>query len=789
MQAVANIRKTKSTSCTLALLFLISALLINSGLLVTLNYGNYFKDIKKDLNTSDAYYMIPQTIYTDEVEQFFDTNEHVKDYQINKVLWLDSEVRYNGTDKSQTIVFSNMDEDRQMSKWKYVGKHLDPDDMSVYVPDIFKAVGGYKLNDKITLNYKNGDTNEDMKLVFTIKGFTEDAFFSSTDTGMLGFYLPSDTYQKVSQMLPETKRQGNLIFTDLDKVGNVSKVENSLRSLLNLENSSMMANDSSKMIVAIDIDLVDLSRCMMASMIAVMMVVFAAIIVIVCLLVVRFRIINSLEDDILKIGSLKSIGYTNKQIICSLLMQFLTISGLGTILGIAVSYPLLPSISNILEQQSGLKWVQGFDPKVSAITLIVLVGIVALVTFIAARRVRTLTPVSALRGETTAKKYNKNRLNFETTRGNISVLLAFKSIIQNIKQNIMIIVILIAVTFAGAYGVIMYYNTTFDTTAFAEVPGFEITNSIVTLDPTKDHKEVEDAIRKMDEVKKIQYLDEVKVKIKDIDAACYIMDDYEHRETNLVYEGHYPKKSGEVALAGILAKRINKKIGDKVTVKSGNNTITLKVTGLTNGSNMGGINLCMLKTDYVQISPDYKQQLLYVYLKKGTDAGKFADKIEDTFPRDVVIGASNFDKLMEEGMASYQNIVAIMGIAMFVITIFVITLVLYFVISSSIIRRKRDIGIQKAIGFTTVQLMQQISLSFVIPIFIGTVVGCILGAVYTNPLMSICMRGVGIMKAGFIIDKFSVIIFSAAILLFSYLLSLLITWRIRKISAYALVTE
>lgn len=789
MQAVANIRKTKSTSFTLGLLFLISALLINAGLLVTLNYGNYFDGIKKELKSSDAYFMVPQTLYSDEVEQFFATNEHVKDYQINKVMWLDSEVHFNGTDKSQTIVFNNMDEKRQMSKWKFVGKHLDADDMSVYIPDIYKAVGGYKLNDKISLNYKDSETNEDKKLVFTVKGFTEDTFFSSTDTGMMGFYLPEETYKKVSEVLPETKRQGNLIFTKLDKVSNVSKVENSLRDLLHLESSSMMANDSSKMIVAIDIDLVDLSRSMMASMIAVMMVVFAAIIVVVCLLVVRFRIINSLEDDILKIGSLKSIGYTNRQIICSVLMQFLTISGLGTLIGIAVSYPLLPSISNILEQQSGLRWVQGFDPKVSSITFFILVGIVALVTFLASRRVRNLTPVSALRGETTAKKYNKNRLNFEKTKGNISVLLAFKSIIQNIKQNIMIIVILIAVTFAGAYGVIMYYNTTFDTTAFAEVPGFEITNSIVTLDPDKDHTEVEETIGKMDEVDRIQYLDEVKVKVKDIDAACYVMDDYQHRNTNLVYKGHYPKKSGEVAIAGILADRINKKVGDTVTIKSGERTVKLKVTGLTNGSSMGGINLCMLKDDYLKISPDFKQQLLYVYLKKGTDAGEFADKIEAMFPKDLVKGASNFDKLMEEGMASYQNIVAIMGIAMFVITIFVITLVLYFVISSSIIRKKRDIGIQKAIGFTTVQLMQQISLSFIIPIFIGTAIGCILGAVYTNPIMSIAMRGVGIMKAGFIIDTFSVVIFSVAILVFSYLLSLLITWRIRKISAYALVTE
>ena len=288
---------------------------------------------------------------------------------------------------------------------------------------------------------------------------------------------------------------------------------------------------------------------------------------------------------------------------------------------------------------------------------------------------------------------------------------------------------------------------------------------------------------------KVQFLDEAKVTVGDTEAACYIMDTYQNRQTKLVYEGRYPEKSGEVAIAGILADRINKKPGDKITITSGDNSITLKITGLTNGSSMGGINMCVLTDDYLKLVPSYRQQLLYVYLEKGTDAGEFIKTVGQKLPKDMVRGTTNFDKEMEEGMASYQNIVKAMGIAMFAITIFVIILVLYFVISSSIIRKKREMGIQKAIGFTTIQLMNQISLSFVIPVFIGTAIGCILGAVYTNPLMSIAMRSIGIMRANFIIDIPSVVLFSFVILLFSYLLSLLITWRIRKISAYTLVTE
>jgi len=354
---------------------------------------------------------------------------------------------------------------------------------------------------------------------------------------------------------------------------------------------------------------------------------------------------------------------------------------------------------------------------------------------------------------------------------------------------VMIIVILIAVTFSGVFGVIMYYNTTVDTKAFAEVPGMEICNAIAVLNPEMDQTETVKAIESMDNVWKVQYLEEVKVKVDGSEVAAYVMDDYNRKETKLVYEGRYPENTNEITLAGILAERLNKTIGDTVTVSYGENEEQFKVVGLSNGSQMGGLNTSILSKDYVRLNPSFKHQALYIYLDKGTDATKFVVELESKFDKSILLTAIDFDKEMAEGMAAYQNVVAAMGLAMLVITLLVVTLVLYFVISSSVIRKKRELGIQKAIGFTTYQLMNQLSISFTIPIIIGVVIGTLLGAFYTNPMMSISMKSMGVMKAGFIVNPYWVIIFGVATIVFSYLLSMLITWRIRKISAYALVTE
>lgn len=789
MHATANIRKTKSSSTTLVIMFLIAALLLNTGLLVVINYGSFYNNLKEELDTSDAYYAIPDKIYTDEVKAYIDENEHVKQSQTIEGLVLDANILSKGEEKTFPIMFTNMEEKREISKWKYVGEHLPAEDMSVYVPDIFNAVSGYQLNDKIELKYTDEETKEEKMITFIVKGYTEDIYFSSSDTGYMSFYLPQDTFQKVKGILNKPENLVHVVFTNLDDLKNVSLIEKGIRDLLNLDSASLLAADPSTMLIVIDNELIQLSRCMMATLISVMMVLFAMIIVIVCLLVVRFRIINSIEEDIMKIGSLKSVGYTSRQIVLSIILQFLLIAGIGSLLGIALSYPILPAVSAIFEQQSGLKWEQSFDASISGFALFILLLIIILIALIAARRISKLSPINALRGETTARKYKRNYLQLEKSNCNLPVAIALKSVLQAMKQNVMIMVILMAVTFSGVFGVIMYYNTTIDTKAFAEVPGMEICNAIAVLNPQMDQGEAVNTIKNMDFVRKVHYLDEVKIKIENNEIAAYVMEDYNSKETNLVYEGRYPKNEGEITLAGILAGRLDKTIGDTVTVFIGENEEQFKVVGLSNGAQMGGLNTSILAPDYKRINPNYKPQALYIYLDKGTDAEQFIIELEMSIDKSMLLATGNFDKLMAEGMASYQKIVAAMGLAMLVITLFVVTLVLYFVISSSVIRKKRELGIQKAIGFTTYQLMKQLSISFAIPITIGVSMGTLLGAFYTNPIVSISMRSMGLMKAGFIVNPIWVLSFAVATVVFSYLLSMLITWRIRKISAYALVTE
>ncbi len=155
------------------------------------------------------------------------------------------------------------------------------------------------------------------------------------------------------------------------------------------------------------------------------------------------------------------------------------------------------------------KWEQGFDFGISGIALASLLLFVLFISLMAARRIGKLNPINALRGETSTRKFKRNHIQLEKSKGNLTVALALKSVVQSMKQNIMIIVILIAVTFSGAFGVIMFYNTTIDTKAFAEIPGMEICNVIAVLNPAEDQTDAVESIEKMDHVDKVMYFDEI----------------------------------------------------------------------------------------------------------------------------------------------------------------------------------------------------------------------------------------------------------------------------------------
>ncbi len=782
MLTVSNIKKTIGHTISLFIMFLIAALLLNSGLLISINFNKFFNDTCNELNTSNIYYTMPSRIYDDELRQYIRDHENLISMQEEYSIWADVKVKYNDEERGLTLLMNDASFNRDLSKWKFVGEHLpvESDEMSIYLPSIFRESGNYNLNDNFLIHLPANNK----KLDFTIKGFIEDIYFSSMETRALGIYLPHDTFVMVSDLLGES-HDAVLIYANLKEIN--KDIEIGIKELTGLEATTYSSN-LSNLLLSFDIEIIETSRVLMAFIMAVMVIAFAFIIVAVCLIVVRFRISNSIEEDMAKIGSLKAIGYTSRQIILSIVLQFVLIALTASILGIILSYMTTPIISDVFAQQSGIKWIQGFDLYISTMSLGLIIIIVMLIAYISSRKIKRLNPIVALRGGIITHNFKKNHLPLEHSRGNISFFLAIKNLLQNKKQGIMITIIMFAVSFTGVFAVVMFYNTTVDTKAFNETPGIELSNVVLSLKTDTDHDRIKEEVINMEGVRKAQYIDDVMVVVNKYEVRAFVMEDYGAKETDTIYEGRYPKHANEIAIAGHLAKMLNKDIGDSISVEYSGVKEDYLITGFTQGTFMGGINASIRRDGFIKINPNYKEQSLQIYLDKDYDAGILSKKLEGLY-KEEKLAITDMDYEIGVGAGVYTDIVSKVGITILVVTIAVVILVLYFVINSSIIRRKRELGIQKAIGYTTYQLMNQISMGLLPSTIIGVVIGCLVSATKSNAIMSLVQRGMGIMKANYVVVPLWIIEFAILLIVVSYITSILLTYRVRKISAYALITE
>ena len=755
----------------LAILFLVAAMLLNVGLSVLFGFSNYFDETVEELNTSDAFFPISQHFWYEDAEQLI--REQSTEFQANQAILLVMEIPWNDETLQNNIIFNDMDEARALSQWKLVGESLPMTPDGIYVPFLF-YVNGFSLGDHVTFRFEEEDSH------FTVAGFVEVVY-----TDMMGappqVFIPSARFTELWDAFSDFRLQ--MVFAN--GIENPTELEFLLLELLV---PRIAFEHEAYFLMGISLAQVNANRTLMATMLSVMMISFTLVIAVVSLLVIRFRIKNSIEEDMPKIGSLQSIGYTSRQIRTSFVLQYGSIVLASALVSVLPAYLLMPLVSRVFAAQSGLFWQAGFTPVLNLITVLGLTLIVLLVAQVSARGIRKISPVLALRGGVSTHSFKRNRLPLEKSRLPINPALALKSLLQGMRQSLMMFFVLLAVAFTAVVALVIFYNASINLSAFEQVPGIERGNAAIVFQPPIDdvHALREEVLPHPD-VRDAQFLDTTQIIVSDTFVGAIVMDDYNRRVTRNVYRGIFPRYDNEIAIAGLLASQLGVEVGDEVFL--GRDELPFLVTGLTQGMEAGGPLTVYLTIDGARsIDPDFIQNVLMIYLYPGVDAAVFTAEMEEHFGERAMFVADG-DAQFAEGVSGFASIMSLVGIVILLVSAFVVLLVLYFVIGSTIVRRHRDLGIQKAIGFTTWNLMNQISLALSFPILLGTATGAVLGAWLVNPGMSVGMAGLGVMQGSFIVNIAWVIASGVIIVILSYLISMLVTWRIRKISAYKLVTE
>jgi putative ABC transport system permease protein len=771
MLVSANIRKNKSQTASLFVFMVIAALLLNAGVVTFFGIGNFFDQQAEESHAAHFTGIYERKVSLDEHIDYINSYPSVTEYEVIDILGGWGDYTINDNKGICVLMLSRITEAQKMDTPSLVGEYIPLTGNGIYVPYFMMLAGNLNIGDdfKVTL--------AGTELTFKVAGATKEFMFGAASNTVHRFYVSDEKYTELEEEFTENGL--NLLTVRFEKTEDSIYFYADFQKDISQDGSFALGSYNGA----------KNARTFVSSIVAVIIVVFAMILLAVSLIVIRFRIINNIEENMTNIGTQKAVGYRNIQIVSAITAQFSMIALTGGIAGIALSQIALPVIAAVLKPMIALVWEPGFDMALAALSLIAVVLLVTVITFLSARKINKLHPLIALRGGVSTHSFKKNSLPLAQTSGSLTLLLAFKQLLQNKKQAVTISVIIAAVTLASVAGIALNHNMNYGRETFARAAFGEMPDLNFHLRSGENGEAFKQMLLEQPEVRKVfgYAFTAIFLTADETGVALAYVEDTSLLEGNMLLEGWYPRHDNEIAL-GVLALRvIGKSVGDTVKMKSGNTEKDFIITGTVQYLNNNGFNGIITIEGLRQVLPDYEMLGYNLYFHDRTDAKAFIEKVEQSgYAVDSVL---NIEEQMATMLDAMGGAFAAVSYLILAITGFVVMLVLYMVIKTTILRRRRELGIQKAVGFTTLQLMNQIALNMMPAIITGVVTGAIGGYFGFSPMVSAMTSSMGVVKLNLPVQIDQTIIVCAALVLTAYVVSMLIALRVRKISAYALVNE
>lgn len=719
---------------------MITAVILNTALVLLFQTSDAYDLLFDELNTADLSVTIPSILFDDELSCDISELNDILDVDTNEALFASSTLQdFNNSEFTMNTYFYRINDERKLTQ-HIVSKQAEiSDEMSVYIPLYLSELGGYKTGERI--RYVIGGT----EYVFTISGIVSEMQYGNYGTGFIGLYLTDEAYDRLKTDEAFTSVCEYLIRAE--KNADLAKIRNSVGTLLKERNIPAIA--------ILDCQTTKDSRTMVSSTIVLFLTVFAALVLLVSIFLCRFRIKNTIDEEINEMGVLKGIGYTSRMLKFSQVIPYLLVSGVGLICGVILSYALIPVAANVLAVQSGFSYTPVFDISAALITVLFILLVVFIFTLLAAGKIKRLEPINAIRG-----------------------IEPLRSEYRNILLFVDAFVMMILLTFTG----ILLYNVNvcpdnFLTTLSEELPDIRVQVNSEKFDELKN-------ILQKEEVKAVSY-GIARTEYADGSIPAIVCEDFSLLENNIVYSGRHPQKADEIAVGSAFADDCA--IGDTFRLSLDDKQYEYTITGLIQSVNNNGLIVEMTDLGYTKIS-DSPVYSLNLYLSENENVSSFVDKLNSEYG-DYVTSVSNASKEAESMQRMYSSLITIIAVILFIIALLIILLVLYVILHSMIVSLKTDFGIYKAMGFTSNQLIMQTVGSVTPVILFGALLSAVSGIWYLPVMFNGIFGVIGAIKNNFEIPLYILLVIAVILTAVNIVTGVVLCRPVKKIAAYSLIKE
>ena len=768
-QVLYNFRKDLSSYISFGIIIMITALILNCAAVLLLQVDEAYDAKFRALNTAGVNVILPELQDSDKLQQTLDKIEGVAQAERHRGLLVEATVKeFLNTDFSMNTVFYNLDSERTNNSFTVVEETDQTVSNPIYIP-LYIAKCGFALNDEIVY-VMNGKSH-----VFTVAGIIEEMQYGNYGSGLICAYLPEEGFGALADTLSD-KAVVEYALT-LQSGADLKEVREAAGKALETSGAMMLS--------CLDGESVKSTRNMVCDLLILILAAFAVIILAVSVFLSNFRVKNAIESEIVNMSVLKALGYTSGQIVAGITLPYAAVALLFASLGVGLSYLVLPLLSAVLTAQSGFSFTVRFDSLSLLCVAGTLTAIVTFFTFISARKIKKTQPIDGLRGSSGSKASKKNHFPLEKARGNTHLLLVLKQISACKKQNVLLFLVSFVLTVLVAFSGTLFFNAAVKPENFMSALSDETPDVIVTPLEQKA-PELEKVLNKDPHVENALQYATGSAKIEDTAVTVFACQDFSKLRNDVCYLGRSPEKANEIALGSAFQE--NYKIGDSVAVKLGDQHRSFLVTGFVQSVNLQG-ELCQLSLQgYMELAGEAVNPGIYVYLAGSADAEEYIRDIENRHS-DLVAGAVNSQKLQKEAQKMYMGITVALTTVIFAVTILIVLFILYIVIKSLLVKRRQELGIYKAMGYTSGQLIWQTAGSFM-PVSMGAILLSSAAAVFYMPgIYQVIFEALGVMKNNMEISFGFLMLFAALEILVNMIISIILCMPIRKISAYALIKE
>lgn len=721
------------------------------------------------------------------IEAFLDQQKDVKDYAVDENLFLANYYLEPDSGKAFESSETNMISSYRIRQQKFFDEknreiiRMEPG--SIYLSRKAMEKNDLQTGDQISVHAGNG-----YRKTFTIQGYCKDVLLGSDMMGVERFLVSEEDYR---EMTDQSDLPGGKIYSiDCDDVIKFKE------EFDNVGLTSMFSGDQSLIQKTYVMDMV----------IAAVLLLVSFCLVIISLVMLRFMVIFTVNEDYQEIGIMKAIGIRDAGIRKLYLAKYFLIAVCGAMLGFVVSIPfsqmLLAQVTQSIVIPSGKQslW-QTFCTSVLVVLIVVFCG------YLSTGKIKRFSPMDAIRSGNNGERFQrKGLLHLAGSRWKATTFLAGNDVISELRKYM----VLLITSIVGVWLVIMPVNTinTLRSERIARWMG--IVDSDMCL---ADDGRMTELICSGNRQNYYDYLEEIKTTLQKegIDVSRVVMetqfrikirhDDISYTSFSLqglgtetdeyfYNEGTPPKYANEIAITHVIAEKLHVGIGDTVMLYTGKEEKPFVITALYQSMNNFGEGIRFpeeTEIDYSFVGGSFGVQIILKDRPDGEEYQKLLSRIEKIYPNAKVYSVVDFIQTMIGGISDkLESLKVLILVIVVVINILVVVLMQ----KMFLIRERTQVGMLKLIGFSDASVICWQTKRIMMVLFVGILLGTVTATPFSQITSGQVFQMMGASRIVFEINPLEIyVVYPIALFVVTVLACMVTMLKVRKTSAIAILQD